>query len=97
MAVSPTTNDAAPAAGLPPTSVAVTVMATHPSSAPVLVWVCACGQDYRMADTRDGVRFWPSTGAAAYSRGGLTAEAPCIRCGDRIRGKKPTASNVAQT
>ena len=62
------------------------MMATQPASAPALVWVCACGQAYRMAATGDGVRFWPSTDAAAYSRGGLTAEAPCVSCGDRIRG-----------
>jgi hypothetical protein len=60
------------------------------------LWVCSCGQPYRMADTRAGTRFWPSTGAAAYSRHGLAARSPCIRCGDRIRGKKPMLSTVGQ-
>jgi hypothetical protein len=51
------------------------------------VWVCACGQVYGMTTDAHGTRFWPDTRNAAYSRRGLTAACPCVRCGARIRGK----------
>jgi hypothetical protein len=64
-------------------------MTAQLSIASATVWTCRCGQAYRMADTGSGHRFWPASGAAAYSRHGLSAETPCIRCGERIRGKRP--------
>jgi hypothetical protein len=61
------------------------------------VWVCACGQVYDMTTDAHGTRFWPYKGNAAYSRRGLTAACPCIRCGARIRGKSlhPAAAQAA--
>jgi uncharacterized protein YfaQ (DUF2300 family) len=58
------------------------------------IWVCGCGQVYRADRTADGMRYWPRSGAAAYSHG-LAADRPCIGCGERIRGKKPGAAPEA--
>jgi hypothetical protein len=62
-------------------------MVDLPHSSSDAVWVCACGQVYHMSGDAPGMRFWPSAGNAPYSRRGLTAASPCVRCGARIRGK----------
>jgi hypothetical protein len=51
------------------------------------VWTCSCGQSYRRATIAAGVRFWPSSGAAGYSRHGLSAGSSCIRCDRPIPGQ----------
>jgi hypothetical protein len=71
---------------------------TAPHDAPLdAVWICACGQAYDMTTDVYGTRFWPNKGNAPYSRRGLTAAGPCIRCGARIRGKllRPAAAPAA--
>jgi hypothetical protein len=64
-----------------------TVFEPQPQPSPDPAWTCRCGQVYRMVRSEKGVRYWPVGGVAAYSRHGLGPECPCIRCGDRIRGK----------
>ena len=54
-------------------------------AAAVSDWTCACGQAYRIGETATGLRLWPRSGVAAYSRHGLTPGACCIRCGAPLR------------
>jgi hypothetical protein len=53
---------------------------TAGAAAGATMWLCSCGQEYRVASTSEGQRLWPRNSVDGYCRQGLPPGAVCVHC-----------------